>query len=271
MNFPGLDGNTALKARLSEAMASGGLSHAYIIYGENRDTLQRLADILAAAMLCSGADEKPCLGCRDCRKVFGGIHPDIKPVLREKDKRNYAVDIIRDMAADAFVLPNEAEKKVYVIPEGDCLTHACQNAALKVLEEPPRHAAFILLAENPGSFLETLRSRCIELFISSEPSETPADDSLALEFISIFENGDPLEMVSFAVGLEKLDRVELMDFLTGLNAALVRKMRLDITGDGERYLKVCDLVSRLIKMAQSNVGAGSISGALAVCANTILK
>lgn len=271
MNFPGLDGNTALKARLSEAMASGGLSHAYIIYGENRGTLQRLADILAAAMVCSGTGERPCLHCRDCRKVFGGIHPDIKPVLREKDKRNYAIDTIRNMASDAFVMPNEAEKKVYVIPDGDCLTHPCQNAALRVLEEPPVHAAFILLAENPGSFLETLRSRCIELFISYEPSETPVDESLALEFINIFEDGGPLDMASFAVGLEKLDRGELMEFLTGLSAALVRKMRLDITRDRERYFKACDLVSRLIKMAQSNVGAGAISGALAVEANTILK
>lgn len=271
MNFPGLDGNAALKARLSNAMSSGGLSHAYIIYGENRDSMQRLADILAAAMVCSGGGEKPCMQCRNCRKAFAGIHPDIKSVLREKDKRSYGIEIIRDMAADAFVLPNEAEKKVYVIPDGDCLTPLCQNAALKVLEEPPHYAAFLLLAENPGSFLETLRSRCIELFICSQPSETAENESPANEFIRIFKGGGPLEMASFAVGLEKLERSELMEFLAGLRAALVREMRLDPTADRERFFEVCDLVSHLIEMAERNVGAGSISGALAVGANKILK
>ena len=271
MNFPGFDGNEALKARLSDSMASGGLSHAYIIYGESRDQLMKLAEILAAAMVCSGAGEKPCMQCRDCRKAFSGIHPDIRPVLKEKDKRNYGIEIIRDMAADAFVLPNEAEKKVYIIPEGDCLTDLCQNAALKVLEEPPRYAAFIILAENPGNFLETLRSRCIELFVGLDESEAAESDSLASEFIRIFNDGDPLRMASFAVGLEKLDKSELTDFLTRLYAALVREMRKDTARNRELYIKVCDLVSLLIKMAERNVGAGAISGALAVGANTILK
>jgi len=271
MNFPGLDGNSALKARLSEAMSSGGLSHAYIIYGENRDSMQRLADTLAAAMVCSGGEEKPCMQCRNCRKAFGGNHPDIKQVLREKDKRSYSIEIIRNMAADTFVLPNEAEKKVYIIPDGDCLTPLCQNAALKVLEEPPPCAAFILMAENPGSFLETLRSRCIELFICSGPAETQENSKLAYEFVRIFKTGGPLEMASFAVGLEKLEKSELMEFLTGLRAALVREIRLDFTADRERSFEACDLVSRLIEMAERNVGAGSISGALAVGANKILK
>jgi hypothetical protein len=271
MNFPGFDGNEALKARLSAAMASGGLSHAYIIYGESRGSMEKLAQILAAAMVCSGTDEKPCTHCKDCRKAFGGIHPDIKLVLKEKDKRNYAIEIIRNMAADAFVMPNEAEKKVYIIPEGDFLTDLCQNAALKVLEEPPAYASFIILAENPGNFLETLRSRCIELFVGLDDSEAPENNSLASDFIRIFKDGDPLEMASFAVGLEKLGKAELTDFLEKLYTALVREMRYGIAPDKEPYFKACDLISLLIKMAERNVGAGAISGALAVGANTILK
>jgi len=271
MNFPGFDGNEALKARLSDSMASGGLSHAYIIYGESRDQLMKLAEILAAAMVCSGGGEKPCLRCKDCRKAFSGIHPDIKLVLKEKDKRNYGIEIIRDMAVDAFVLPNEAEKKVYIIPDGECLTELCQNAALKVLEEPPRHAAFIILAEKSGIFLETLRSRCIELFVGFDEPVKSEDDGLALEFIRIFKDGDPLKIAAFAVGLEKLGKAEIMEFLTKLQSALAREMRKGPAQDKERYFKVCDLISLLLKMAERNVGAGAISGALAVGANTILK
>jgi len=271
MNFPGLDGNAALRARLAGAMSSGGLSHAYIIYGESCEARLKLAEILAAAMVCSGKGDKPCMLCKDCRKAAGGIHPDIKLVLREKDKRSYGIEIIRDMAADAFVLPNEAEKKVYIIPDGDCLTPPCQNAALKVLEEPPRYAAFILLAENPGNFLETLRSRCIELFMGSAPGYVPENEGLSIDFIRIFNTRDPLEVASFAVGLEKLEKSELMDFLTGLKAALVNEMRLDFTVDRDLRFKACNLVSRLIEMAESNVGTGLIAGALAVGANKILK
>ena len=270
MNFPGFSGNEALKERLTAAMCAGGLSHAYIIYGENEDERKSLGKILASAMVCSlGEGDKPCALCRDCKKALRAIHPDIKTVLREKDKRYYGIDIIRDMARDASTLPNEAQKKVYIIPDGDFLTPPCQNAALRILEDPPPYAAFIILAENPGSFLETFRSRCIELFLSADTRGDNKVSALTGDIINAFKKADPLLIVSAALRYEKCERPDLIAALTELREAFANELRNDASG--KRYLTAAELAGRLLDMANANVAAGSIAGMLAVGCNTILK
>ena len=61
-----------------------------------------------------------------------------------RPKREIMVDQVRAMAADASILPNEAERKVYVIHEAELMNESAQNAALKLLEEPPAWVVFIL-------------------------------------------------------------------------------------------------------------------------------
>ena len=120
------------------------LSHAYIISS---------ASELAAKMLCSGAGQRPCGVCRDCRKVKARVHPDLTIVSQLVDdkgnrKKEIQIDQIRDMGADAYVLPNEAAEKVYIIERADTMNERAQNAALKLFEEPPRGVHFILCAQN---------------------------------------------------------------------------------------------------------------------------
>ena len=115
------------------------LSQSYIIAAPSVDDCDAQAARLAARAVCSGAEPKPCGKCRDCRKAAAGIHPDIINVRRMTDdkgrpKREIMVDQVRDMAADASILPNEAERKVYVIHEAELMNESAQNAALKLLE-----------------------------------------------------------------------------------------------------------------------------------------
>ena len=77
MKLERLAGNAALKRQLSAQAEGRGLSHAYLISGPAGSGKRTLARLLAAAMVCPGAGEKPCGGCAACRKVFGGIHPDV--------------------------------------------------------------------------------------------------------------------------------------------------------------------------------------------------
>jgi DNA polymerase-3 subunit delta' len=163
MNFLGFAGNDELKARLNETERKGNFSHAYIIWGSESSGKDILGDVLARALICSGTGERPCLKCRDCLKSQKHIHPDIITINKEADKREIRVDQIRDIVRDASVLPNEAAKKVFIIKEADDMNVNAQNAFLKLLEEPPSHAAFILIGTNPGGFLQTVRSRCVEL------------------------------------------------------------------------------------------------------------
>ena len=147
------------------------LSQSYIIAAPSVDDCDAQAARLAARAVCSGAEPKPCGKCRDCRKAAAGIHPDIINVRRMTDdkgrpKREIMVDQVRDMAADASILPNEAERKVYVIHEAELMNESAQNALLKIIEEPPAQVVFLLTCNNRARVLPTILSRAAVLPLS---------------------------------------------------------------------------------------------------------
>lgn len=159
MSVWGMTGKTAAAQQIRSAAQRGALSHALILSGEE---LEPLAQFAAAAYQCTRPDERPCGDCPACRKVLSGIHPDVT-VVRDGEHKNIAVDVIRAVRADAYIRPNEGERKVYLFPDCGLLTETDQNVLLKLVEEGPRYAAFLFCAPNPSAILPTLRSRCVEL------------------------------------------------------------------------------------------------------------
>ena len=123
------------------------LLHSYIVASQSEQARDRLALDLAAAMLCRSDGVRPCRTCRDCRKVYDGVHPDVIYIAPDPDAKvpSIKVDQIRGVAATAYILPSEAEKKVYVLRQADTMNLNAQNAFLKLLEEPPAYAAFLRL------------------------------------------------------------------------------------------------------------------------------
>ena len=175
MELSQLAGNPALKALLGAQGDGRGLSHAYIISGPKGSGRRTLAALLAQAMVCGGEGRVPCGLCAHCRKAEAGIHPDIIRVGEAgKDIR---VDAARLLRTDAYIRPNEAGRKVYVLEGADTMNQSAQNALLKLLEEGPAYAAFLLIAEHAGSLLQTVRSRCVELALS------PVSYSEAVEWL----------------------------------------------------------------------------------------
>ena len=164
MDVSVLAGNARLKEQLSRQEGGRGLSHAYLISGPAGSGRHTLARLLAQAMLCQGAS-RPCGRCGPCKKVAAGIHPDVITASGEGDKP-ISVDQVRALRADAYVRPNEGERKIYLLEGADRMNAAAQNAMLKLLEEGPDYAAFLLLSENAGAVLQTVRSRCEELSLA---------------------------------------------------------------------------------------------------------
>lgn len=167
MEFTGFLGNEQLKTRLRGMFRREKTSHCYLISGPDGSGKHTLATLLAAALQCSGG-EVPCRRCPQCRKVFSGSHPDLVTV-DDETRKTLPVAQIRAVCADVFIRPNEGKRKIYLFPHAEKLTPACQNTLLKVLEEPPAYAVFLLLAPNPGLLLPTVRSRCAELHLSPLP------------------------------------------------------------------------------------------------------
>lgn len=165
MTLSALAGNRQLKEQLQPRL-SGGLGHAYILSGPKGCGKHTLAAILSRALVCSGSGARPCGTCSDCKKASAGIHPDIITTGPAEQGKQITVDQVRQLRADAYIRPNEAERKVYVVEQADALNDNAQNAMLKLLEDGPAYAAFLLLTENAGSLLTTVRSRCEELSLT---------------------------------------------------------------------------------------------------------
>lgn len=168
MGFEGFLGNERLKDNLTSSLRRGHISHFYLISGPEGSGKRTLAQMLASAILC-GRDNAPCGHCGVCRKTADGNHPDLITVL-DPEHKNVAVKIVRQYRDDVFIRPNEANHKIYIFPQD--LGIEGQNALLKVLEEPPQYAVFILLTDNPEKILPTVRSRCTELNLLPLPADT---------------------------------------------------------------------------------------------------
>ena len=158
MNLTPLAGNGPLKRQLEGETARRGLSHAYILSGPAGSGKKTLAGLLAAALVCTGGGEIPCGRCSGCKKALAGIHPDIIAV--GEDGKDITVSQVRSLRSDAYIKPNEAGRKVYLLHRAQAMNQSAQNAMLKLLEEGPPYAAFLLLTENAGAMLPTVRSRC---------------------------------------------------------------------------------------------------------------
>ena len=192
------------------------LSHAYLVTGGNGKSRADYAQQLAAAYLCEG-EHPPCGKCRHCRKLAIGAHPDLIEVTLPQDKREIGVEQARTIRADAYVMPNEAARKVYLIDPADALNPAAQNALLKVREEGPAYAAFLLVAEQSGKLLDTIRSRCEQ--ISLPPEEEAPDPALLArteELAQLLLTGDELTVAEYLVAMEqeKLKSGELAALLS---------------------------------------------------------
>ena len=173
-------GNERLKKGLAAAFASDRLSHCYLIAGPAGSGKRTLARILAAAMECTAGSGRPCGVCLPCRKVLDGVHPDVV-IVDDPAKKTVTVDMVRKARTDVYVKPNEGRRKVYVFPRAADMNAAAQNALLKVIEEPPDYAAFLLLTEAAERLLPTIRSRAVPLQLAPL-SEAEGTAELARRF-----------------------------------------------------------------------------------------
>ena len=101
--------------------------------------------------------------------MSSGVHPDVTVISGPGEGKPITVDQVRALRSDAYIRPNEGERKIYLLEQADRMNQSAQNAMLKLLEEGPAYAVFLLLAENGGGLLQTVRSRCEELDLVPVP------------------------------------------------------------------------------------------------------
>ncbi len=85
------------------------------------------------------------------------------------------VDDIRAIGAFLRLTPAEGGWRIVVVDTADEMNRNAANALLKILEEPPARAILLLVSDNPGRLLPTIRSRCRRLALRPLPEATVAD------------------------------------------------------------------------------------------------
>ena len=149
--------NRTEKEKLLSEIASGKLSHAYLIEGGEGCGKTYFARFAAAAVLCTG-DKPPCGKCPSCVKALAGSHPDLFYFSPDK-KASMGVETVRDIKKSLFFMPNDGDRKVYIIDDAQKMTVQAQNALLKFIEEPPASVLFFIVADKKESLLPTVVSR----------------------------------------------------------------------------------------------------------------
>ncbi len=176
----GLLYNRKASAALASLGAGGRLPHAILLEGPAGSGKHLAAEIIARYALCT-AQEKPCGQCAGCVKVGKRVHPDVRYYGVPEGKKEFPIDLVREIRQDAYIAPNEGTCKIYILEQAHAMNAAAQNALLKSIEEPPPHARFVLLCENRSMLLPTILSRvtAIELEVPSVEQCAQALETLA--------------------------------------------------------------------------------------------
>ncbi len=147
------------------------LPHALLVHGLAGIGKHAFALHLAQALLCEAprADGTACGECAGCRYAVAGQHPDLMRLeLTTLDEESgepvraetIAVERVRALIDFVQLTSHRQGMKVGVIAPADRMNVSAVNALLKTLEEPPPRTHLILVTDQPGRLLATVRSRC---------------------------------------------------------------------------------------------------------------
>lgn len=270
--------------KLIKNIRKGTSQHAYIFEGERGGGSFGAAQLFANTLVCGKTEVAPCGTCTSCILAKAGNHPDISVISHQGDKKNIIVEQVRELLKDSAKKPYEDAKKVYIIAYGDEMNEQAQNAFLKLLEEPPQYAVFIILAENIESLLPTVRSRCEIIKFPPVPEDKIKDileksypNIKNAEFLAHFSGGNLEKAKKLANdegfiplrggAIDVLPKILSEDILQSYDAAEFAELNKDdaetilsiwvsflrdimlIQNDGEKYILNTDYRDKLMNIS----------------------
>ena len=157
--FKSVIGQNALTTTLKNAISNNKLAHAYLFCGPRGVGKTTCARIFAKTINCFNltAEHEACNSCESCV----AFNESRSYNIHEMDAAsNNSVEDIRDLIDQVRIPPQIGKYKVYIIDEVHMLSTQAFNSFLKTLEEPPKHAIFILATTEKHKIIPTILSRC---------------------------------------------------------------------------------------------------------------
>ena len=182
------------RAPLDELIARGDkIPHALLVHGRSGMGKLEFARALAQSLLCEIPEAGLACGtCPACGWFRNGNHPDFRELLPEsmadeaagddaaadaddKDKkksREIKIDQIRGIADFMTLSTHRDGYRVLLIHPAEAMNLAAANALLKTLEEPPARSVILLVSDQIGRLLATIRSRCQRVLVPAPDMAT---------------------------------------------------------------------------------------------------
>lgn len=171
-------GQPIARAIALNAARRGRIGQTLLVHGAAGAGKRPFVDDLLALLLCTAPEpgDRPCNRCRGCTGARARTHPDlvIGSPERWRELRSTGESVVaaaRRWLADAAGSPIAGERRVVLVEGADRAGDQVQNALLKALEEPSERQVFILVADEPGRLLSTIRSRAQPLRIGPVPRD----------------------------------------------------------------------------------------------------
>ncbi len=159
VTFDSVIGQASITSTLKNAIKTEHLAQAFLFCGPRGVGKTTCARILAKTINCFNLSEtiEACDECESCKSFNEGHSLNIYELDAAS---NNSVDDIRNLIEQVRFAPQIGTKKVYIIDEVHMLSAQAFNAFLKTLEEPPKHAIFILATTEKHKIIPTILSRC---------------------------------------------------------------------------------------------------------------
>jgi DNA polymerase-3 subunit gamma/tau len=158
-HFNTVVGQKHITDTLKQAIKNNKIAQAYLFCGPRGVGKTTCARIFAKTINCTNlsADGEACDACESCLSFNSGASLNVYELDAAS---NNSVEDIRNLVDQVRFAPQLGDYKVYVIDEVHMLSNAAFNAFLKTLEEPPKHAKFILATTEKHKIIPTILSRC---------------------------------------------------------------------------------------------------------------